>query len=155
MFAMYGIGLGVSVATATAVITTDIMNKTIQYTIHSITNTLFYMSQSNENVSINKYHSEITSLDIEFKLNLINIWMQELDKNNKELSETYKTILNGVKDICLEINKSIESINLKIKEHQNLWFHNYRTFLIDEEITHINRSNKILNERLYLFILKN
>jgi hypothetical protein len=152
---MYGLGLGVSVATATAVITTDIMNKTIQYTINSITNTLFYMSQSSENTSINKYHSELSSLDIEFKLNLINVWIQELDKNNKELSETYKTILNGVKDICLEINKSIESINTKIKEHQNLWFHTYRTFLIDDEISLIKRNNKILNERLYLFILKN
>lgn len=152
---MYGLGVGVSVATATAVITTDIMNKTIQYTINSITNTLFYMSQSNENISINKYHSELSSLDIEFKLNLINVWIHELDKNNKELSETYKTILNGVKDICLEINKSIESINTKIKEHQNLWFHNYRTLLIDDEISLIKRNNKILNERLYLFILKN
>ena len=162
MFGMYGLGLGVSVATATAVVTGDIMSKTIYYTIDSMTNTLIYMSQSNENTSIQNYHNELVSLDIEFKLKTIHAWIQDLDKDNnnnnednKQLSDTYNMILNGVKDVCLEMNKAIESINDKIKYHQTKWFHSYRTLMIDCEINRIKQLNKILNERLYLFILKN
>lgn len=163
MFGIYGLGLGVSVATATAVVTSDILSKTIHYTIDSMTNTLIYMSQSNENTSINKYHNELVSLDIEFKLKSIQIWVQELDKNkdnqnnteNKiQMSKTYHTILNGVKDVCLDLNKEIQSINEKIKYHQTKWFHSYRTLMVDDEINRIKQLNKILNERLYLFILK-
>ena len=161
MFGIYGLGLGVSVATATAVVTGDIMSKTIYYTIDSMTNTLIYMSQSNENTSIQNYHNELVSLDIEFKLKTIHAWIQDLDNNNnnnednKQLSDTYNMILNGVKDVCLEMNKAIESINDKIKYHQTKWFHIYRTLMIDGEINRIKQLNKILNERLYLFILKN
>lgn len=154
MFGIYGLGLGVSVATATAVVTSDILSKTIHYTIDSMTNTLIYMSQSNENTSIHKYHNELVSLDIEFKLKSIQAWIQELDKDNKKLSETYNTIINGVKDVCLEMNKEIQSINEKIQYHQTKWFHSYRTLMIDDEINRIKQLNKILNERLCLFILK-
>lgn len=164
MFGIYGLGLGVSVATATAVVTSDILSKTIHYTIDSMTNTLIYMSQSNENTSIHKYHNELVSLDIEFKLKSIEVWVQELDKNinnennskNKnKLSKTYSIILDGVKDVCLDLNKEIQSINEKIQYHQTKWFHSYRTLMIDDEINRIKQLNKILNERLYLFILKN
>lgn len=154
MFGIYGLGIGVSVATATAVVTSDILSKTIHYTIDSMTNTLIYMSQSNENTSIHKYHNELVSLDIEFKLKSIQAWIQELDKDNKKISETYNTIINGVKDVCLEMNKEIQSINEKIQYHQTKWFHSYRTLMIDDEINKIKQLNKILNERLCLFILK-
>lgn len=154
MFGIYGLGFGVSVATATAVVTSDILSKTIHYTIDSMANTLIYMSQSNENTSIHKYHNELVSLDIEFKLKSIQAWIQELDKDNKKISETYNTIINGVKDVCLEMNKEIQSINEKIQYHQTKWFHSYRTLMIDDEINKIKQLNKILNERLCLFILK-
>ena len=55
----------------------------------------------------------------------------------------------------MNLNKEIQSINEKIQYHQTKWFHSYRTLMIDDEINRIKQLNKILNERLYLFILKN
>jgi hypothetical protein len=173
MFAGYGLGMamggmGLTIATAGSLITSDIVSKAINITIYSLTSTLSYMSESSENISIKKYHSQIESLDIEFKLNIIQNWLKNNDENNDETklkdisdknnnverNETKLLIYYGIKDICLKINKSIETINIKIKEHHEKWFHTYRNLSLNDEIYQIKKYNKILNERIYLSILK-
>lgn len=151
MFAVYGLGVSMSVATAATIITSDILSKSIQLTLNSITYTLSYMAESSENTSIKKYHNDIEILDIEFKLNLLTNWTK--DSSNNSISTTHNMIYNGIRDICNQLNKSIESINKKIKEHHEKWFHTYRTLYLDDEIENIKKYNKILNERLYLFVL--
>ena len=183
--AYYGLGttmsMGLSVATATSLITSDILSKTINITISSLSSTLSYMSQSSENISIKKYHNELEKLDIQFKLNLIHTWLNnhtsefenidgEVERNNENVERndienpivlsqfnnehTRLLLYNGIKDICVKMNTSIEAINYKIKEHQLKWFHTYRNLSLDEEINDIEKYNKILNERIYLSILK-
>lgn len=185
MFGAYGLGLGMtmglSIASASSLITHDIVSKTVNITMYSLSSTLSYMAESSENMSIKKYHSELESLDIEFKLNLIHNWLKknkdicgdncgDIERNNKtedshdiknedenqftERNETRILIYNGIKDVCLKIDKSIEKINTKIKEHQEKWFHTYRNLYIDDEIDEIKKYNKIFNERIYMVMLK-
>ena len=173
--AYYGLGttmgMGLSVATATSVITSDIVSKTISITINSLSSTLSYMSQSSENISIKMYHNKLEKLDIQFKLNLIHSWLNNhtsefqnietlkleslnIECRKGEENNTRLLLYNGIKDICIKINTSIETINSKIKEHQLKWFHTYRNLSLDQEIDDIEKFNKILNERIYLSILK-
>lgn len=183
MIFAYGLGttmgMGLSVATATSIITSDIVSKTISITINSLSSTLSYMSESSENFSIKKYHNELEKLDIQFKFKLIQSWLNNhnsefenveviidnVERNNRDIENsmivsqsniepTRLLLYNGIKDICIKINKSIEVINSKIKEHQLKWFHTYRNLSLDEEIDDIQKYNKILNERIYLSILK-
>lgn len=178
--AYYGLGttmsMGLTVATATSFITSDIISKTISITINSLSSTLSYMSESSENISIKKYYNKLEKLDIQFKLNLIHSWLNNhtsefqnidggVERNNidtenpiietqNNIEPTRLLLYNGIKDICIKMNKSIEVINSKIKEHQLKWFHTYRNLSLDEEIDDIQKYNKILNERIYLSILK-
>lgn len=177
MLFAYGLGTtisyGLSIANTTSLITSDIVSKTINITIDSLSSTLSYMSESSENISIKKYHNQLEKLDIEFKLKLIQNWLNnhtyefenvhinngDIERNdienNQSITETTRLLLyNGIKDICIKINKSIESINYKIREHQLKWFHTYRNLYIQQEIDDIEKYNKILNERIYLSILK-
>lgn len=189
MFTVYGLGtmgMGLSIATATSMITSDIVSKTVTITMYSLSSTLSYMSETSENVSIKKYHNEIELLDIEFKLNLIHNWLKSNYENDNEkierknesiesqskvneedvesqknlinninqINENKLLLYNGIRDICIKMNKSIENINTKIKEHQQKWFHTYRNLSLDDEIDDIKKYNKILNERIYLSILK-
>jgi hypothetical protein len=139
--------------TSIALITSDIASKTIGVTINSLSSVLVYMSVRSEDVAIQKYHDQMQTLDIEFKLNLLKNWIDSIKIENIENNPNLSIIYRGVSEICHSINVCLERIDIKIKEHHTKWFHTWRTLYLDEEMLNIKKNTKILNERLKLINL--
>ena len=60
-------------ASSIALITSDIASKTVGITINSLSSILGYMSVRSEDVATQKYHEQLQTLDIDFKLKFVYI----------------------------------------------------------------------------------
>jgi hypothetical protein len=132
---------------------TDLLGKIINVTLTGISTTFLYMSVSSENTSIKKYQDELEELDIQLKLALINNWIKKMDLQEKD--SNFELIYKSISESCQQISSSVYSINSKIENHFSKWFHNWRTFDLDEEIKLIKKQTNILNNRLNLINFKN
>jgi hypothetical protein len=83
----------------------------------------------------------VESLDIEFKLKIVNDW---LTKNNT----TY--IKDNIGQICIKISDVLDKINQKISYHNTKWLSSWRTLDIKDDIIFLEKYCNILNQRLYL-----
>ena len=101
---------------------------------------IYYMLPSNSS-SLNNYKNQIESLDIEFKLKIVNDW---LTKNNT----TY--IKDNIGQICIKISDMLDQINQKISYHNTKWLSSWRTLDIKDDIICLEKYCNILNQRLYL-----
>jgi hypothetical protein len=132
---------------------TDILGKIINVTLSSISTTFLYMSESSENTSIKKYYNELEELDIQLKLSLVNNWIKKVDLQEKD--SNFELIYKSISESCQQIGVSVDLINAKIENHFSKWFHNWRSFDLDEEIKLIKKQTNILNNRLNLINFKN
>ena len=78
--------------------------------------------------------------------------MQELHNDASDFNDSTKIALKHIEDILKKIENEIEEIKKQIKEHQELWFHRFRTpcykSLLDNLLVHI----RVLDERFNLLI---
>lgn len=89
--------------------------------------------------------------DLKSRVDIINTYLGEINENNFT-SDSIKMALKYLSDILKKIETEIQTIEIKIKEHKELWFHRFRTpeykTMLQNLVTHI----KILDERFNLFI---
>lgn len=133
-----------------SLITSDISSKIVSITINSLSNTLTLMSQSNEDITIKNYHEELESLDIIFKLKLIDIWLKDKEVIN---DTSLQLIYNGIKETTHQINEIVKKIEEQIHYHYTKWFHTWRTLDLNYEMKQIKKHTHILNKRIKLINL--
>jgi len=113
--------LFISVGVAT-ILSKDILNKTIDYSIKGLSNTFTYFSETNENVMIQKYQEELENLDIEslgilifysnYLFNFENLnYLEILNIYNKKIKDKNSFF---IKKLSLEKNNSF-NVSKKIK----------------------------------------
>jgi len=140
-------------ASSIALITSDIASKTVGITINSLSSILGYMSIRSEDVATQKYHEQLQTLDIDFKLKLVKHWLDNIKPETIDTNSNVHMIYGGISEICHAINVCLERIDAKIKEHHSKWFHTWRTLYLDDEIINVKKNTKILNERIKLIDL--
>lgn len=98
------------------------------------------------------FNKLINDCDLISKVEIINSYIQELHDNASDFNESTKIALKHIEDILKKIENEIEEIKKQIVEHQQLWFHRFRTpcykSLLDNLLVHI----KVLDERFNLLI---
>jgi hypothetical protein len=98
------------------------------------------------------FNKLINDCDLISKVEIINSYIQELHDNASDFNESTKIALKHIEDILKKIENEIEEIKKQIIEHQQLWFHRFRTpcykSLLDNLLVHI----KVLDERFNLLI---
>ncbi len=128
-------------------ITGDIASKTVNATMNILSSTLSFMTTNCEDLAIKKYKDEIESIDIHFKLNIIQEWLNTSSHTN--LYEKHK-LYESINSLCQELTHELEKIDIKIKNHTNKWFRTWRALDLENEIFVIKKKCLILNERLIL-----
>ena len=135
-----------------ALITGEITSKTVGFTINALSGTLSYMTSISEDLIIKKYREELEVIDIEFKLKIIQEWLDSNTKDNS-YSERHDELYKSISTICSLLTIELQGIEKKIKDHKSKWFHTWRTLDLSDEINHIKRNALILNERILLIMV--
>ena len=98
------------------------------------------------------FNKILNECDLISKVEIINSYVQELHNDASDFNESTKIALKHIEDILKKIENEIEEIKKQIKEHQELWFHRFRTpcykSLLDNLLVHI----RVLDERFNLLI---
>ena len=98
------------------------------------------------------FNKILNECDLISKVEIINSYVQELHDDASDFNESTKIALKHIEDILKKIENEIEEIKKQIKEHQELWFHRFRTpcykSLLDNLLVHI----RVLDERFNLLI---
>ena len=98
------------------------------------------------------FNKILNECDLISKVEIINSYVQELHNDASDFNESTKIALKHIEDILKKIENEIEEIKKQIKEHQELWFHRFRTpcykSLLDNLLVHI----RVLYERFNLLI---
>ena len=124
----------------------DITSRIVSSSITGICNIYTYLTSQTENASINKYKDDIETLDIEVKLKYVeNI----LSKEDNNMTDNF--LREKIMDTTKNINNIIKKINIKIYNHQQKYFHTWRTLDLDEDIKYLGKLMKILDERIKLY----
>lgn len=128
-------------------ITGDIASKTVSATINVLSNTLTYMTTNSGDDSIKKYKQELETIDIKFKLDIIQEWLATTQETEDEkTNKLYESIII----LCKDLTDELERIEKKINTYKSLWLRNWRTLDLNDEIFKIKQKCLILNERLIL-----
>ena len=138
-------------ASVISLISADVIKKVIHMSLNSLEFTFNYMVSNNTNISIKKYQDDLEILDIHLKLKLIDIWLNKININNLDESQTI--IYQSISDSCHKIADTIQIINDNIKYHNTKWFNSWRNIYLDDEIKILEKNVKILDERLLLLNL--
>ena len=98
------------------------------------------------------FNKILNECDLISKVEIINSYVQELHNDASDFNDSTKIALKHIEDILKKIENEIEEIKKQIKEHQELWFHRFRTpcykSLLDNLLVHI----RVLDERFNLLI---
>lgn len=98
------------------------------------------------------FNKILNECDLISKVEIINSYVQELHNDASDFNESTKIALKHIEDILKKIENEIEEIKKQIKQHQELWFHRFRTpcykSLLDNLLVHI----RVLDERFNLLI---
>jgi hypothetical protein len=138
-------------ASVISLISADVIKKVIHMSLNSLEFTFNYMISNNTNISIKKYQDDLEILDIHLKLKLIDIWLNKININ--KLDESQTIIYQSISDSCHKIADTIQIINDNIKYHNTKWFNSWRNIYLDDEIKILEKNVKILDERLLLLNL--
>jgi len=111
--------------------------------------TIYYLLPSS-NPHLKMYKNEIELLDIEFKLKIIQNWLEENKKNTDAEFNNYK---DEVANLCIKISNNLDAINKKISYHNTKWFSSWRTLDLDDQIDNLKNSTTILNNRIHYYNL--
>lgn len=129
------------------VVNYDIIFKTISFSINNLGKIYHYMGGSKDDLMV-IYKDEIENLDIELKLKFAKLYL-----NRKNDDDDYKLIHDNLCNTCQKIGEIISSINNKIEEHKQKWFHSWRKLYIEEELKELKKQANILTSRLQLIKL--
>ena len=140
-------------ASVISLISADVIKKVIHMSLNSLEFTFNYMISNNTNISIKKYQDDLEILDIHLKLKLIDIWLNKININ--KLDESQTIIYQSISDSCHKIADTIQIINDNIKYHNTKWFNSWRNIYLDDEIKLIEKYVKILDERIKFINLIN
>ena len=150
-----------------ALVTGEITSKTVGFTINALSNTLSYMTSVSEDEIIRKYRDELETIDVEFKLKIIQEWLnnmkeketsesmneKEKEKENGHHNKGAQELYKSISDVCEFLTKHLELIEAKIKQHKSKWFHTWRSLDLFDEINIVKRKALILNERIILIMM--
>jgi hypothetical protein len=135
------------------IIGSDVLGRLINYTLSGLENTIIFMKSSGSNSSIGKYHNDLKILDIELKLKLINTWLYQIDITELSKNPPLNLIYISITESCHQISTSIDTINRKIKTHEEKWFSTWRNINLDQELALLESAIQVLDGRIKLINL--
>lgn len=132
---------------ATSIVTavgTNLIIGTITSTTSSICGVIKYMTLST-NTCINNITDALTSIDLEFTVNIIEELVKE--QQDKELPESVRKALFGLSEILELIHQELHSIKKSIDLHNVKYLNGWRSFCWEGNIETIIKHNTILKHR--------
>jgi ATP-dependent RNA circularization protein (DNA/RNA ligase family) len=106
---------------------------------------------------VTQHHTHINEVveeyDLYHRLELIGSMMKEVQKKqNFVFQETIHLTVVKINEVLQDINQVIERIAKKITDHQEKYFHTWRTLNYDKEIKKLKQLITLLNQRYQLFL---
>jgi hypothetical protein len=93
----------------------------------------------------------LEDLDIHASLDIVNAILKETP-DNYEKHVSLHICIHHINDIIGKIQNLLKSINDEINNHQNKYFHYWRTPTYHNDINKLKKNKKILDERVDMFI---
>ena len=91
--------------------------------------------------------------DLVSKVKIIDSYINEIMCVDNDLTkQAIKLCIQGISEILIKIDKEVQTIKEKIKEHTELWFHRFRTPEYKGLLINLENDIRILSERFDLLI---
>ena len=124
----------------------------LSFSLSSLNN-IYKLLASNSNTIINTYKSDISIMDIDLKLKLIDNWLMKIDINLVKKDPNMNLMYSKINETCINISAIIKIINEKIIYHNTKWFNYWRNLDLEDDIKSLKKEIEILNSRLVLINL--
>ena len=96
-----------------------------------------------------KINDTITKLDILEIIKMVNLSITDITYSNS----TIEQCLNSIHEIIIEIREDLKQINIKVDEHKNKYFSNWRYLNCKKELRNLTIHSNILEKR-YEYLIK-
>ncbi len=136
-------------ATIMSRVGTDFAVRTLTTTTSSICGLLSSLT-SYENVGIDDIKNELSKIDLENKVMVIEELIREYEK--KEVRPSIKRAILGVNEILSKIHDELTTIKEAVEAHQKKYFNSWRSFDCKYNIRTLQKHKAILDERYDLLI---
>ena len=130
------------ILTSTVILGREMATQTISGTTRNI---LSGISHILDNSDI-EFQKILNNLDINFKLEIINNYIIELNDENN-LSETVKKCIDYISDSIKSIDSEIIMIRDLIDKNKDVWFKNWRNSEIHKNVSNMKEHLHILENR--------
>jgi len=136
--------------TATGLITTDVISKTISYTsstIFTLGKSLFY---SNHSVDVTELERFEKKEDVLESIRIYDLWIREIEEKHAERlqqSTSLREAIHSFGTVLEEIHRILQDIEEKIKQHKLKWFYSYRFVSFQTELEQLQLYKTILDHR--------
>ncbi len=137
------VGISLSTNVISAIIGKQLFCQAINDASNSIYGSLSSIIYYNDDI-----HDILLKLDIKNKIKNIELLIQKINKSNELINKC----IENLHDIILLIREDIKQINIKIKNHKNLYFSNWRYINFTKELKNITIHSNILDIRLDFLI---
>lgn len=125
---------------------TSVINRVIASSMNLVQATLnFFVFGQHTSSALKDVKRHILEMDISIKLRLMLLFTNKENKTQNEL-----IICEISVDLITDIESLLQKINEKIKAFQELWFQNYRTLDVADDLAELETLVHILDERLHL-----
>ena len=132
----------------------NIGNNIILKTINITSDTIIKLTQEivgKKEIKYKEVKERIEKIDINFKISIIKEILKEQEEESKgkenEMKESKKRCILGITKIMLEIEEELKKIIKSIKEHEELYFNEWRGFKCKGDIKKIEKKMRILESR--------
>jgi len=96
----------------------------------------------------NDIDTVLNKLDIKHKIKNVELLLSEIKSENVMINRC----IEGLYDIIIDIREDVKIINLKIKNHKNLYFSTWRYLNCSNQLINLKNHIEILDNRLNFFI---
>ena len=130
----------------------DVVLQTVKTTSSIIIHTIKHITSiESDNILDIKY--KLKNIDIEYKINVINSFIIELNTESVKLSkESVKLSILSINNILLDIKNELHNLKGEIDYHLSKYFNSWRYINCDDKINIIIQHNNILDKRFDLLI---
>lgn len=147
---IFGTAKIITMLGTSATITTDLLVKTISFTvsnIHYLTSNIFSSPKTTSIKELEQLEKEIDLLET---IKIYESWIIELGQKKKYLLESSNTIKLSIESIhnsLEDLHQILKQIEVRVNRHQQRWFNNWRKQDFTKEINELKLKKKNLDNR--------
>ena len=134
--------------TSTLLLGREMATQTVTNTTRSILGSITHILDNSDS----EFKTILNELDIYFKLEIINMYIIDLNKSDN-LSETIKKCIDYISDVLKNIETEIKQIQEQLDSNKELWFSNWRCSEINNNVRKM-RNHIVLLDRRFEYLTK-